>query len=100
MAVVYTMSDLTYQIAKHAVKLPYVSLVNLLAGKRLVAEFIQDFAIEDVSAEVLSLLRDQVKRKAVLEQFEDIRDRLKGTAAENAATAIAQGFADGKPATP
>ncbi len=99
MAVVYTMSDFTYQIAKHAVKLPYVSLVNLLAGKRLVAEFIQDFAVEDVTSEILSLLRDEVKRKAVLEQFEDIRDRLKGAAAENAATAIAQRFSDGKPAS-
>lgn len=100
MAVVYTMSDLTYQIAKNKVKLPYVSLVNLMAGKRLVLEFIQDFSVDDVAREIVSLYKDQVKRKAILEQFEDIRDRLKGTAAENAAAAIAQSMGEGRPASP
>ena len=100
MAVVYTMSDFSYQIAKNAVKLPYVSLVNLMAGKRLVAEFIQDFTIDDVAAEVLSLLKDQVRRKSVLEQFEDIRDRLKGTAADTAAEAIAKALSERRGGVP
>lgn len=100
MAVVYTMSDFTYQMAKKHVKIPYVSLVNLMAGRRLVAEYIQDFSIDDVAAEVISLLCDPVKRKAVLEQFEDIRDRLKGTAADSAATAIAQSMGEGRQPTP
>lgn len=100
MVVIYTMNELTYQIAKRAVKVPYVSLVNLMAGRRLVAEFIQDFTFEDVAAEVLSLLNDQVKRKSIRDSFEDIRDRLKGTAADNAATAIAGVFGDGRPLAP
>ena len=36
MVVVYTMSELNYQIAIRKVKVPYVSLVNLIAGKKLV----------------------------------------------------------------
>lgn len=99
MAVVYTMSDLTYQFAKNRVKLPYVSLANLMAGKRLVQEFIQDFSVDDVAHEIVSLLKDDVKRRSVLEQFEDIRDRLKGNAAETAAIAIAQSMGDGRPAS-
>jgi lipid-A-disaccharide synthase len=58
MVVVYTMSDLSYQIAKRAVKLPYVSLVNLVAGSYLVKEYIQEFSILDVANEVYDLLFD------------------------------------------
>jgi lipid-A-disaccharide synthase len=97
LVVVYSMSELTYQIAKRAVKVPYVSLVNLLAGRKLVEEFIQDFSTAEVAAEVLSLLRDAVRRKAIRESFEDIRDRLKGTAADNAAVVIAKLMSDPRP---
>lgn len=97
LVVIYTMNELTYQVARRAVKIPYVSLVNLMAGKRLVREFIQDFTSEEVAAEVLSLLRDGAKRKWILDSFEDIRDRLKGAAADNAATAIASQFHEPKP---
>jgi lipid-A-disaccharide synthase len=89
MVVVYTMSELSYQIAIRKVKIPYVSLVNLIAGKKLVEEFIQDFSLEEISDELLSLLQDKDKRKYVRDSFEDIRDRLKGAAADNAATVIA-----------
>ncbi len=97
LVVVYTMSDLTYQIAKRAVKIPYVSLVNLMAGKRLVAEFIQDFSHADIAVELLSLVQDTQRRKTMLQQFEDIRDKLKGTAADNAAAVIAGRCGDSAP---
>lgn len=100
MVVIYSMSELSYQIAKRAVKVPYVSLVNLMAGRRLVPEFIQDFSFDEVAAELVSLLRDQVKRKMIRDHFEDIRDRLKGTAADNAATVIASHFSDNRPTQP
>ena len=96
LVVIYTMNELTYQLALRAVKIPYVSLVNLMAGRRLVREFIQDFTSEEVAEEVLSLLRDPAKRKWILDSFEDIRDRLQGAAAINAATAIFTQFPDPK----
>lgn len=99
MVVVYSMSELSYQIAKRAVKLPYVSLVNLMAGRKLVEEYIQDFSPEEVAQEVVSLLRDKDKRREMLNSFEDIRDRLKGTAADNAATVIAGQVGD-RPVAP
>ena len=37
-------------------------------------------------------------RKAIRESFEDIRDRLKGTAADNAAVVIAKLMSDPRPA--
>jgi len=95
MVVVYTMSELSYQVAKRAVKVPYVSLVNLIAGRKLVEEYIQDFSYEVIGKEVLALLTPGPRRKAVLESFEDIRDRLTGMAADNAATAIAGYLGEG-----
>jgi lipid-A-disaccharide synthase len=89
LVVVYRMTDLTYRIAQRAVKLPYVSLVNLLAGRSLVREFIQEFSIQEVAQELVSLLRDDVRRKAMREAFEDLRDDLKGKAADTAAVVIA-----------
>ncbi len=88
LVVVYTMSELSYQIAKRAVKLPYVSLVNLMAGRRLVSEFIQEFSTETIAAEVAELVRPGPRRKEMVQSFEDIRDNLKGAAADSAACAI------------
>lgn len=100
MVVVYTMSEMSYQIALRAVNLPYVSLVNLMAGKRLVEEFIQDFAIDDVASEVLSLLRDHPRTQAMRVAFLELRDQLKGMAAENAAAVIASRIGHGLTAAP
>ena len=89
MVVVYTMSSLSYEIAKRVVKLPYVSLVNLIFGQKVVQEFIQDFSLADVGAEVLSLLRDQGRRQDLTFLFADMRDKLPGFAASTAANIIA-----------
>ena len=58
------------------VKVPYVSLVNLIAGKKLVNEYIQNFSVDEVANEVVLLLTDKLKRKVVKDSFEDIRDRM------------------------
>lgn len=96
MVVIYTMNELTYQVARRAVKIPYVSLVNLMAGRHLVTEYIQNFSIDDIAHELIALLRDKVKRQSTLAAFEDIRDSLTGAAAQTAAAKIAAEFRDAK----
>lgn len=47
MVVVYRMQKLTYAITKRLIKVPYVSLPNILAGKEIVPELIQEQATGD-----------------------------------------------------
>ncbi|MCO6062902.1 lipid-A-disaccharide synthase, partial [Pseudomonas sp. MOB-449] len=44
MVVAYRVAPLTYRILRRLVKSPYISLPNLLAGRLLVPELIQDAA--------------------------------------------------------
>jgi len=57
MVVGYRLHPLSYALARHLVHVPYVSLVNLVAGKRVVPELVQnEFTPERVAAELRSLL--------------------------------------------
>lgn len=47
MVIMYKTAWLTYTIAKQLIKIPYIGLVNVVAGKKIVEELIQD----DASAE-------------------------------------------------
>lgn len=63
MVVVYKLSNLTYTIAKHLVKIPYVSLPNILShgqtGKPIVPELIQhDATAANIAREVKLILGD------------------------------------------
>jgi lipid-A-disaccharide synthase len=50
----------TYQLGRRIVTVPYLAMPNLLAGKPIVPEFIQDLATpENIAGEGLSLLQDR-----------------------------------------
>lgn len=82
MVVVYRASPLTYQIAKRLVKIPYISLVNILAGKEIVPELIQHrMTPERITQEVLDILADRDRRDAMHRAFQSIRTSLGGPGA-------------------
>ena len=57
MVVGYRLHALTYQLARRLVKVPFVSLVNLTAGERVVPELVQhDFTAEALARETARLL--------------------------------------------
>ena len=88
MAVAYVMTSLSYQIAKRLVKLPHISLVNLVADQGLIREFIQDFSIEELSDHVYSLLFDAALRARLDQGFLDLKQKLKSDLAANASREI------------
>jgi lipid-A-disaccharide synthase len=90
MVVVYRVTPLTAFLAKPLVRTPFFSMVNLIAGKRVVPELIQsDFTPEHVSQEVLRLLRERTARATMRESLAEVRNRLGPPGAvERAADAI------------
>jgi lipid-A-disaccharide synthase len=90
MVVVYRVTPLTALLAKPLVQTPFFSMVNLIAGKRVVPELIQsDFTPERVSREVLQLLRDPAARAAMRANLAEVRNRLgPAGAVDRAADAI------------
>jgi lipid-A-disaccharide synthase len=89
MVIAYRMANLTYQIARHLVKIPHIGLPNLLAGQRLVPEFIQDAAQPAVMARALLDFLEQPEKTTELEQrFTDIHLVLRQNANQRAAEAL------------
>ena len=75
--VVYRVSPVTYAIAKRVVKVPHVAMVNLIAGKRLVTELIQnDFTASNRVGQRERLLPDGDPRESMKEELGRIRGLL------------------------
>ncbi len=77
MVIIYKLNSLTYLLAQLLVDTPLVGLVNIVAEEEVVPELIQDkVTAENISAEVLSVLRVSEKEKAVRERLLEIRKTL------------------------
>jgi lipid-A-disaccharide synthase len=77
MIVGYKTSLLNYEIAKAIIKLPYISLVNILLKKEVVKEFIQyDFKVGKISDYVIDLLKDKEKYNLMIDEFVKLRGML------------------------
>jgi lipid-A-disaccharide synthase len=75
--VVYRVSPLTYAIAKRVVHVPHVAMANLIAGKRIVPELIQnDFTASNIVRELKPLLPDGPPRQSMMHELAQIRGRL------------------------
>jgi lipid-A-disaccharide synthase len=69
------------------VQVPWISLVNLIAGREVIRELIQEEAsVENLTAELSRLLREGDYRKAMLASYKEVQDTLDtGSASNNAA---------------
>src|ERR1035437_7235780 len=75
--VVYRVSPITYAIAKRVVKVPHVAMVNLIAGKRVVTELIQnDFSASNIVRELERLLPDGAPRQSMMQELRRIHGLL------------------------
>lgn len=89
MVVAYKLAPLTFWIAKRVVKTPYVSLPNILAGRLLVPEMIQDKAEpEELFKELQPLLEGNIKEQT--DNFKEIHLALRQNASVKAAEATLQ----------
>ena len=83
------MAGFNYRLGKRLVYLPWVGLPNVLAGRFVVPEILQDQATPENLAEALfKLYADKENAAAVAETFTDIHLQLRQNNAEKAADAV------------
>ncbi len=89
MVVTYRLAPLTYWLAKRLIKTPYVSLPNLLVGRKVVEELIQDEATpERLAAEVLKFIEQDESRQSMVDLFNTVHRQLRQNASSKAADAL------------
>ncbi len=77
MVMAYRVAPLTYLIGRQLVKIPNIALVNVVAGRRIVPEFIQSSATpERLTDELSRLLADEAYRAGMIEQLAAVRRKL------------------------
>jgi len=87
MVVIYKAKRLTYEVGKRVIKVPYLGLVNLVAGERVAPELIQD----DVTPEKLAtagknFLADNALRRQTIDKLRMVKENLgRGGASERTA---------------
>ena len=75
--VIYKVSPLTYLLGKRLIKVKYIALVNLIAGKKIVPELIQERAsAEGIAAEVSHFLHHPHKIKQIKTDLLQVRSLL------------------------
>ncbi len=92
MVVLYKLAPLTYTLGKPLAKVDMYAMVNLIAGRRLVRELIQDACTpEAVADEAVRLLTDAAARAQMVDGLRDVVSALGGPGASaRAAAAVAQ----------
>jgi lipid-A-disaccharide synthase len=98
MVIVYRLSPLTYRVGRPFVKLDTFGMVNLVAGRRIVPELIQDdFTPSRVAEEVRSLLTDGARAGQMRADLREMRTRLgEAGASRRAANAVLSVAREGK----
>ena len=90
MVVAYRVSGFTHYIMKRLLKVPFISLPNLLAGKELVPELIQDQAQPELIGQKVFDRLNTSEGDKTKASFTDLHKQLKLNASEQAADAISK----------
>lgn len=77
MVIVYRLAFLSWLLGRALIRVPYIGMVNLVAGRRVVPELIQFHATpERIADEVRRLLLSTEQRLQMRQDFQQVRDRL------------------------
>jgi lipid-A-disaccharide synthase len=96
---VYRVSPVTYLLGRSRVRVPHFAMVNLIAGREIVPELVQqDFTGERVAGEIVKILSDGPARETMIAGLAGVRSALRGApdrlpAAQQAAETIMATFA-------
>ena len=93
MVIAYRISPLTAAVGKRVVRVEHIGLVNIIAGKTVVPERVQDDATaEKLATEVKAILCDRARYDAIRKDLSGVREKLGEPGASRRAAAIALGL--------
>ena len=93
MIIVYKMSWLSHWLGTKLIRVKHIGLANLIAGKEVVPELIQEKASpENIAEHALRLLRDKEARADIQQQLRMIRKKLGAPGASAMAAEVALGM--------
>ncbi len=93
LVVCYRGSFLSYHIARRFIRVRYISLVNLIAGREIVRELIQnDFNSANLANELDKILNDSQARKNMKNEFIHLRQLVGGPGASRKAAEKIVGY--------
>ena len=100
MVTFYKVTTPSWLLGKLLVKVPYYTMVNLIAGRRVVPELMQgQMTGSRIAGEALRLLRDSGKRERMVAGLDEVRRRLSEAGpgeAPRRAAAIIQDILEGQ----
>lgn len=80
MVTFYRVNNLSWWMGKAMVRVPFYSMVNLVAGKKIVAELIQDqMTVENLAREVLALIENDDRREGMRRDLAEVAQKLSGS---------------------
>jgi lipid-A-disaccharide synthase len=90
MIIIYKVSAPSYYIGKMVINVDHIGLVNIMAGKTIVPELIQEAAIpEAIAAEVIDILTNRERMDDIKTELSKIRDMLGSPGASARAARLA-----------
>jgi lipid-A-disaccharide synthase len=94
LVVAYRTGRINYAVARRVVKVPNIGLVNVVAGREVAREFIQDEIEPSMMADALAeILKDGPQRQEVLTGLAEVRSRLGSPGAADRVAQMASGLA-------
>jgi lipid-A-disaccharide synthase len=93
MVIIYRVSLLSYWAAKALVRMNCIGLVNIVAGKKVVPELLQEEARgERIADEIIKILEDEPYRQGMLQGLNEVKDKLGAPGAAERVARIALGM--------
>lgn len=90
MVIVYRVSPLSWLIARKLVALDYIGMVNIVAGEKIVSEYLQDeIDPRKISDELEELIFNEQRRSEVIAHLQSVRESLGGPGASEKVAAMA-----------
>jgi lipid-A-disaccharide synthase len=89
MVVAYRVARMTYWMLRRMLKVPYISMPNILAGRMLVPEFIQGAMVaERMAPQLIEWLHEPSTAQPLLEEFQRIHQSLRRGSGQSSAHAV------------